>query len=801
MQSAVESRQAGGWLRVASVCGLLICAFPARAQTAADVRSAARQAAGDITAAKSAGKFDAAAQQRAVDRLGKSVLQFIDLSERAANAGSESKEREGLVSAYQAISQSLEAIYEQNSTSLERMSKQVMDEDGDLEALYDTQPFKDAQLVASQALYFLNWFHYYGARLYEGAQRKELLEKAQRGFSEFAVGDRRTELLVESLLGRGLCHLELGNFEFGVHDMQAVIDDPQASSERKLKARLALLDAHVRAGNSAEALKLSDQMLGTGGRAEDNVVRFLRIRALLAAVKNAPAADAQRYRQQALALMDQLRRAGGGWEEKVAALAQTGIENPEQWSATAAGPFAKWQLAKLLVQKGDYKQAMPLLEGVVTTNDAEVRKHLGEAQYFLGLAKFQAGQYQEAAQAFAAALNEPTPTYGADAAYMRFKAMEALVAKSSGTDLSAQYEQAVRTYLARYPDHRSAFEAQFRLGELLQAQRKLTEARQAYAAVHGDPVFELRAQFATLQCDFEILQGSDHHMPADEREALLKEIGAGLLRFEQQVATCEKSKSNADQLPLLPMRAKAAIMKAVYLTLQPTPSDEAVLTALLDFERNYPDQTDLLPQLTRLRLTAYEHLGRFAAAEAEVKVHGPLLLSSVGAPAVENLALGFVREGARRRTNGDQTANAAQQVALQLYELLVSESEGTDKAKLTLARLYENTAEPGKAADLYAEILKSNANSLPALRGLGRTAEAQHRIADALRYWQQLTAAVRPGDLPWYEGSYHVARLQHSTGATLQACELLEQLKPAMPGLSDADLRKQLDALYEQACH
>ena len=801
MQSGVESRQSRVWLSVASVCALLLCTLPVRAQTATDARNAARQVASDITAEKGAGTFDAAAQRRAVDRLGKSVLQFIDLSDRAANAGSEGREHEGLGSLYQAISQPLEAIYEQNSSSLERMSKRVMDEDGDLEALYETQPFKDAQLVASQALYFLNWFHYYGARLYEGARRKELLEKAQRGFSEFAVGDRRTELLVESLLGRGLCHLELGNFEFGVHDLQAVINEPQASPERKSKARLALLDAYVQAGNTAEAFKLSDQMLGTAGRAEDNVVRFLRIRALLAAVKNAPGADAARYRQQALALMDQLRRAGGGWEEKVTALAQTGIDNPEKWSDQAAGPFAKWALAKLLVQKGDYKQAMPLLEGVVTTSDVEVRKHLGEAQYLLGLAKFQAGQYQEAAQALAAVLKEPTPAYGADAAYMRFKSMEVLVAKSSDADLSAQYEQAVRTYLARYPDHRSVFEARFRLGELLQAQRKFADARQAYAAVHGDPAFELRAQFATLQCDFEILQASDHQTPAAERDALLKEIGAGLQRFEEQVATCQKSKSSTDQLPLLPMRAKAAIMKAVYLTLQPTPNDEAVLAALLDFEKKYPDQTDLFPQLTRLRLAAYEHLGRFAEAEAEVKAHGPLLLSSVGTPTVENLALGFVREGARRRSKGDQTANhAAQQVALHLYELLVSESEGTDKDKLTLARLYENTAEPGKAAALYSEILKRNVNSLTALRGLGRTAEAQHQIADALRYWQQLTAAVRPGDVPWYEGSYQIARLKHSAGETQQACELLEQLKPAMPGLSDADLREQLDALYEQAC-
>jgi pentatricopeptide repeat protein len=332
--------------------GLVLPVRPAAAQSAGALRADARQIAGEIAAHKGAA-FDVAAQQRAVDRLGKLGLAYINLSDRTANAGAEGRDREALRSAYEAISAPLEEIYSQNSGNLERMAKRIMDEDGDLEALYETQPFKDAQLVASHALYFLNWLHYYGARLYDGAQRQQLLEKAQQGFSEFAVGDRRSELLIESLLGRGLCHLELGNTEFAVHDLDAVIRDPQASAERKAKARLALLDAYVRAGKVGDALKLSDQMLGSGDRATDNLVRFLRIRALLAGAKTASGAEAARYRQQTLALMEQLRRAGPGWEEKMAALAATSIENPEKWSDKAASPFAQWELAKLLVQKGD----------------------------------------------------------------------------------------------------------------------------------------------------------------------------------------------------------------------------------------------------------------------------------------------------------------------------------------------------------------------------------------------------------------------------------------------------------------
>jgi TolA-binding protein len=775
----------------------------ALAQSAADIRGSAHQVAGEIAAQKSAGQFNAAAQQHAIDRLGKLALSFIDLSDRAANSGGEARERESLLGVYQAVSAPLEDIYEQHSGNLERMAKKIMDDDGDLEALYETPAWKEAQVVASQALYFLNWVRYYGARLHDGPKRKELLEKAQNGFSEFAVGDRRSELLVESLLGRGLCHLELGNTEFAVHDLQAVINDPQASAERKSKARFALLDAYARAGKLDDVLRLSDQILGTGGHAEDNLVRFLRIRTLLSAAKSAAGAEAAHYRQQAFNQMDQLRRAGGGWEEKVAALAETSIDNPEKWSNTANNPFARWELAKLLVQKGDYKQAMPLLQEYLKSTDTDARRHQGEAHYFLGLALFQAGQYQEAAEHLDAALKEPNPSYGADAAYVRFKALEAVMAKNPNTDVGTQYEQAVRAYVTHYPDHKSAFEAHFRLGELLQAQHKCTEAIPAFANVRGDSGFELRAQFATLQCRFELLQAEaeDHHAPAAQRTVTLNEIGTGLQQFDTQVVEYERRKTGGDQVPLAQMHAKTAVMKAVYATVASQPSDETVVSALADFEKKYPDQQDLLPQVARLRVTADQHLGRFADAEAEVKAHGPLLLASLGAPAIEELAVNFVRDGARRNGAGDPAANqAAQQVALRLYELVVGDSEGSNKTKLTLARLYEDTAQVDKSAALYSEVFKADPNSLTALRGLARTAEAQHRVPEALGYWQQMSKSVRPGDLPWYEGNYEVARLTAASGNNKQSCDLLEQMKPSMPGLSDADLRKKLDDLYQRAC-
>ncbi|GIW44716.1 MAG: hypothetical protein KatS3mg077_1998 [Candidatus Binatia bacterium] len=97
-------------------------------------------------------------------------------------------------------------------------------------------------------------------------------------------------------------------------------------------------------------------------------------------------------------------------------------------------------------------------------------------------------------------------------------------------------------------------------------------------------------------------------------------------------------------------------------------------------------------------------------------------------------------------------------------------------------------------------MLAAKPESLPLLRSLARLAEARGRREEALELWKRYTAAARPGDAPWYEGQYQLARLDKENGAKNGACARLRELKPAMPGLSDQELRARLDALYKEVC-
>lgn len=758
----------------------IVFALPAGAQSAGELRAQARAVEiGDSPES----------QRRAIERLGELATAFIQLADKATLGGDAGAQAGELRAAYEAISTPLETIQKRAFDATEGQVQKIIAADGDLEALYESPAYREAQQTGAHALYFLNWLRYYGSRLYSGEQRQRLLEQAQAGFSELAAGDEQSELTVESLLGRGLCQLDAGKLDLAVQDLKLVADSSKASPERRDKARLALLEVYSKRGSTDAALKLSDEMLKNGGGPEADWVRYIRVQALLEAAKKAKGASGDAYRQEAMLQVDRLRRAGGSWEARVTALLASQVDNPEEWKK-AGTPFAKWQLARLSVGKGDYAGAVPLLEEVVASNDKSLEANKPEANYYLGLAYFKAGRYADAASRLTLSLEGGKHDYSGDAAYLRFKAMEAQVAVSPQSVDPAAYQKSMEEFLAAYPEHKSALEARYRLGELYQAQEKFAPAIAEYAQVKGDPGFELQARFAVVQCEYELLAKA----AGPERQQRLDAIDAGLKRFASDSAALDRKLAAA--LPMQQMQAKAALMRAVWLKLQPQPDARAILASLSGFEEKYKDESELLPQVVKLRMEACVELGDFKAASAELKAHGRLLVSQLDARALEAMAGGFIRAGARDKSQND----AAQQVALALYELMPIEGDASGRKALTQARLYENTGQPDKAAALYQKVLEANGSSLTALRGLARIAEGEKRLPQALEYWRKLAAQARPGDLPWYEANYEVARVSQLQGDKQGACRTLTELRPAMPGLSDAELRQKLTALYDQVC-
>ncbi len=786
---------------------IFVCAVtaPALASSSGEIRAAA-----DGIAAGKPQSQGIEGQRRAVEQLGQLSLELIDQVDQATLSGREKAQREALRAAFEAVAAPLEAIYGSNAAQLDRMSKEVMDQDGDLEALYDTKEWREGQGTASRALYYLNWLHFYGARLYDGDRRKELLQKAERGFSEFSVGDRQTELLVESLLGRGLVHLELGQTDQAERDLRLVIDSKEASPERRAKARIGLLEAYLRDGKIDKSLEASAQFIAAvdkgSARAEEvPYLRFLRLKALLLASKKG-GANAARYRQESLSLVEALRRQGGAWKERAEALLSANVDDPALWAGKAETPFAQWNLARLLVQKGQYKEAQPLLESIVKSDDAEARRHRGEAAYMLGVAEFRSGDYESAASHMQTAVDNKIEEAD-EARYLRFKALEMLMAKQPTGELAERLQRAANEFVAAAPEHKNAYEAYLRIGELLQGEGKLDDAIAAYAKVNGDPMYELRARFGTLQSRFELLGndgGGGGKSPATTGQ--IQQIGSDIAAVEQRAAALRPQGDEAAEVKA--MQAKTALMHAVYANLRRASGSSAgatedagdaeIVAALQGFEEKYPKEDDLFATVLRLRLEALARLGRFAEAAAQVRAHGQVLASAEQRQQAHTLAAAFLRGAAAKDA---AAAGQARETALALYQIANAGGPVEEKDKLVLAQLYQQSGRDGQARDLYQNLLASGGGEAPlALRGLAALAEKGGDYEGALGRWRELNGKARPGDRGWYEAQYQIARLLLASGKKEASCKTLENLKPAMPGLSDADLRRDLDQLYGRAC-
>ncbi len=776
---------------VVATAGLLAVAVrPAAALSTGEIRAQARGIAG--------ASGDAAGEQQRVAQLGQLVLAFIDQSDSAARAGNEGARREELRGAFEAINTPLESIYTSRSSRLEALTKGVMDQDGDLDALYETAEFKQAQAVAAAALYYRNWLDYYGARLYDGARQKELLTASEKGFSEFAIGDQSGELKTESLLGRGLAYLELGDEASALRDFQLVVDAPNASAERKVKARLAMLDVYSRTNRTQDALRYSDELL-RGGQvpaADLPLVRYVRLETLFDAADKSKGADAERYRREASSLMDTLRGAGKGWSDKVDSLMVSRVDDPSAWAGKTDSPRVQWELARMMLVKNDYAGATPLLQQLVASTDGDAKDLQPEAHYWLGVGAFKSNDFTTAAAEFDTALAAGGGDWAAEARYLRFKALESLMAQPQvDPALADRYRAALHEFLEKNPDHPLAYEARYRSGELLQSSNDFTGAIDEYAKVQGDPAYVLRARFGTLQSRFELLK-TDTAPPA--RAARLAAIGADLDAVESQAKALQTQKNAGVALPEI--EAKATLLRAVYISLTNDKGEEQVVVLLADFDTRFPDQKDLLPQAVRLRLGALLQLQRFAEAEQAVTQFGPALAAEHRGEQLSTLASDFRRASGRRKADGDAAGSAAAaRTALALYAL-VGDQDGGARRQMETAQLQEATGDLAAAQAAYARIVAADPNAMLALRSLARVTEARGDLAGAKAHWADYTKKSRAGDQGWFQGEYQQARLEVASGDKQGACTRLDDLRASMPALTDADLRKDLSTLYDQAC-
>ena len=429
--------------------------------------------------------------------------------------------------------------------------------------------------------YHLAWVRYQAADLVDDAGKKgALLDNAVEGFSKFVEMKGVAEVSAESLYGRGLAYMELRDWKNAREDFSAAAKLPK--TKQRAEAALAEVDRRE-TGKPPPPTEPVDP---------DKPL----IDKLTAGLPKAGADPA--VEKDVTALARGLAARGGEWPAKV-----QGLVTKTLGDGTVAGTrssYGLYLLGQLAIDRNACGDLAPLVTAGAGVKDTGRAQWRSELLFFQGGCLLNAGKAVEAAAVFGELVHDfPEAPRAPEAAYLRVRALD--VARAKDPAHGGAFEEALVTYVTRYPKADGAAEAHWLLGDLYRTRGDCTKAAEELGKVPAGP-YATRARLAALECRTAALSPKT---TAAERAALVKDLRA----FVE--ATPAKG---ADE----PRVARAALMGAL-VAVGTTPPDRDTIVALLtDFEKKYPGSKDLFPRALETRLEAQVAQGQLAAAEPDL---------------------------------------------------------------------------------------------------------------------------------------------------------------------------------------
>jgi len=684
-------------------------------------------------------------------RLEQRAKTFYELLERG--------DRERATAAFPDLAGDLTSFSQSLQTRLDRMRDEVMERDGDLEELYRSPRWRDPEVMSLVATYHLAWVRYQGAQLTGDAQKKRaLLQKAVEGFSQFLLVNEVPEIYSESLYGRGLAFMDLGETGKAIEDLTAAAEEPRIGP----KARVALEEARRRAAGGKQA--------PSGNEPEALIVRLGELLPRAGGGDNAAEKDAT-------TLARGLAARGGPWPARVSSLVaeKLGSGTP----ASVHSSYGLFLLAQLAVDRNRCDETGPLADASTSVRDAGRARYRPEILYLDAGCRLNAGKARDAAERFASLLREfPEASRAREAAYYRFRALD--VARASDAELTPAYEEALTSFLSAYPRADGAAEAHYLLAELRRSRNDCEHAAPEYAAVGAGP-FAARARLGALECRVAVLT-TKTAAPSSRSELV-----GGLRDLAHDVQ--DKDKGAA---------ARAALLAALVAAGETPPDNAAIIDLTNGFEKRYPDAKEMHLRALELRLTARVGAGQLDEAGRDLDAY---LAATPDDPERRKTLARLGRDLATRAERAGPTDGApALALARRVYAAVVKEG-GESRDRMMLADLDLRAGDAPAARRLYEEILAGDGDSVEAKRGAARAAAALGDRARALGYWRSILDASPPGGTAWYEARVAQVRLLADDGRDAEACELVRASRGRATSTGGDQLEAQLRALEPHVCH
>jgi tetratricopeptide (TPR) repeat protein len=741
-----------------------------------------------------AGTLGEAGEQALFGALAEVSVQVADRYDQWVRTGSDEHRRAALA-AGNAILPLLEKLRAHHQGRLDRAQAEIIREDGNPEKLYTERWWQLDRGFTLAAAGQLSWLHYRMAMLSpeQKEKRKAWLEKASREFSEF-VGASDEKMSLESMLGRGMVARELGLRAEAEADLVFVLQKAKGTS-LYWPARMAVGELRASGGGPAavtETQKLLAEAQSAGVPAATiQQIRLLRFDALLSSI--AAGGGGEGLRAEAASLAAQLSSQGPALAQRVTQMATSRLKDPRP--VLGATVSAEWIAAENLAAAEKFTDAVKAYERIAASTDPAARSHADEVHHRLGVCYFRLGRYADAEREFRAYLGAaPSGPLAAESAYLQFRSAEGVFRATPTGQTRSSFLAIAQNFVKAYPDHESAYEGHFRSAELLQDERRYTEAAEAYAQVQGPPQFRLRAAAGEVQSVADTLSTAEG-LDAAASAALRARAEAAWDRFDRLATTGGASASDD-------LKARTTVARAIAAGSGPG-SDASLALSLLDgFETRFPKVTDVTLPIAAIRVAAAVALAEIDRAEKSTAA----LAAMPGVEAnyfdlVEKLSRALLRRSADvAPEDPDASRRWAAMATVLLDRLRAAGRPIPDEVKRNLAQSYVEQERLSDAAAIYTELLAATPESRSLLRAAALVADRRQAAEDSVLYWGKLAMMQEVATPAWYEARLALATALAKSGQGDKACRSLREVETFRPDLRDAELKKRFAAQAATAC-
>ena len=663
-----------------------------------------------------------------------------------------------------------------------------------------------------RALYPLSWLRFHGSILFDvPGVRRRILNQAMAGFTQSSLIILSPDLIRENLLGRAYCERDLGQFD-RAHYYKAIADFREvmkagSGSAQYRAAEQGLATTYAAMGEVDKAAALTSHLAQTSPGYEAQGAEMFRLQELFKAeaATTEPARRAEIHRE----LMSVLRNAYGNnkdWSLALAAVVRD-VADPEAEFGSSKDPFEQYLLAEVLVSTHHQLAAAKYyLAAARSGKYLQGYKYAIDIYYAQGRLDLIALPLEELAQQ----RHNPMSEW---AAYMRFKVARTRWERSGMRDrrLDDLWIARAREYIDRYPHGQYTYEPRFRLAELLQNDRKYSEAAARYDQIKGDAFYDFAATFKGAECRYLIVASVPNRrpaMPADEKKRLTSMTITGLDSTVSNGPLIEKQTPSESQF-VQTARGQATYMLVAMLETQPNKNYHKIAQLLEGFETDYPHMSNNFDDVMRWRLGALEQTGQYAAAEADISaLTAPGRRPPLSVDYLKALGLELWKRSKDSAEQGDKEGSLADaKLTAQLYGWFETQViEGKMNAKsLTgtlsiLGEAYVMTNDLARAKMIFAQVVKAAPESPDANAGLARLAQADHDYRRASDLWTRVESEAAESDDLWYEARYNLALIYAGDGNVNAACHKLAETRSEHPSLGSPEIKQRWDGLQRKLC-